>query len=431
MKIKKIKAIQILDSRGNPTIQAGVKIDDIWGYFSVPSGASTGVHEALELRDGGHDFNGLGVTKAISNIEKNIANELIGKEISGQKELDELLIKLDGTANKANLGANAILAVSAAFSRAAAVYYDLPLYEYLKVIFDEGDFELGAAKEKKFLMPDLYMNILNGGAHAENNVDIQETMIVPHAKTVIEKVKIGAEVYHALKKVLKGRQLSTGLGDEGGFAPNLESNTKGIEMVLEAIESAGYQAGKDVEIALDIAASELYKTEKENKYVLASENIALSDIQMTSLYKEMIQNYPIVSIEDGLAQDDWEGWTAMTERIGKEVQLVGDDLFVTNPKRIQMGIEKKAANAVLIKINQIGTISETFDAMRLANKHKYKCMVSHRSGETCDPYIADLTVATGAGQIKSGAPARSERTSKYNRLIEIESEIDKRKGKNE
>jgi enolase len=270
------------------------------------------------------------------------------------------------------------------------------------------------------------MNIINGGAHAANNVDIQETMIVPKAKSVEDKVRIGSEVYHCLKDVLRSKKLSTGLGDEGGFAPDLESNTKAIEVILEAVDKAGYKAGKDVNLALDVAASELYDPEKDEKYILSSENVALSSMQMASWYKELISSYPIISIEDGLSQDDWEGWRAMTDRIGKQVQLVGDDLFVTNPVRIKQGIDSFVANAVLIKVNQIGSITETLDAIRLATSKKYKCMISHRSGETEDNFIADLVVATGTGQIKSGAPARSERTAKYNRLIEIEKELNKK-----
>lgn len=422
LKITDLKALQILDSRGNPTIKAFVKVNDFWGDFSVPSGASTGIHEALELRDGGKEYNGLGVSKAILNIEEKIKPKILGENPLDQKRIDQIMIDLDGTENKSNLGANAILAVSGAVTRAAAKALNIPLYEYLRNIF-ENDKYIANKKFEKYVLPDLYMNIINGGAHAANNVDIQETMIVPKAKTITEKIQIGTEVYHALKEVLKSRKLSTSLGDEGGFAPDLESNTKAIEIILEAIEKSGYKAGKDVNLALDIAASELFDPNKDEKYILTSENVGLSSTQMSSWYKELISNYPIVSIEDGLAQDDWEGWRALTERIGKQVQLVGDDLFVTNPDRINLGIKTYAANAVLIKINQIGTISETFEAIRLANSKKYKCMISHRSGETDDSYIADLVVATGSGQIKAGAPARGERTAKYNRLIEIEKEI--------
>lgn len=425
MQIIDIKATEILDSRGNPTLKVYVSTKNYTESFSVPSGASTGIHEAIELRDKEKGFGGNGVKKAIANVEGTIRSALIGKNIFEQAAIDRFMIELDGTANKSVLGANAILGVSGAVTRVAAKEAGLPLYEYLQNLFEnKGTYKKGKAS-KKYNMPDLYMNIINGGAHAANNIDIQETMIVPKAKTIAKKVQIGAEVYQCLKEVLKGKKLATSLGDEGGFAPDLESNTKAIEIIIEAIERAGYIPGKDVSIALDVAASEIYEEDKDQKYILASENVGLSSMQMCSWYKELIANYPIVSIEDGLAEDDWEGWTAMTERIGKEVQLVGDDLFVTNPERIQQGIEAKAGNAVLIKVNQIGTITETLEAIQLAYNNKYKCMISHRSGETEDSFIADLVVATGTGQIKSGAPARGERTAKYNRLIEIEKEIKK------
>lgn len=425
MKITDIKAIQILDSRGNPTIKAFVRAGDSWGEFSVPSGASTGVHEALELRDGGDKFGGLGVEKAIKNILGPIKNTVLGIDVTDQRGLDEALIRADGTENKSGLGANAILAVSGAATRAAANALNIPLYSYLRVIFEnngiwQSDF---AISNKDYVMPDLYFNIVNGGKHAENNIDIQESMIVPHATTVAEKVRIASEVYGSLRSLLKGMNLQTGLGDEGGFAPSLDSNSKTIELIVEAIEKAGYKPEDDVSVALDIAASEIYEDSKDKKYVLASENVALSSIQLVSWYKELILKYPIISIEDGLAQDDWDGWKLMTERIGEKVQLVGDDLFVTNVSRIQEGIDHKVANAVLIKINQVGTITETFDAINLAKQNGYKSMISHRSGETADSFIADLVVATSVAQIKAGAPARGERTAKYNRLIEIESEL--------
>lgn len=417
MKISEITAVQILDSRGNPTIKVSVCVDDKhWGSFSVPSGASTGVHEALELRDGGEPFNGLGVEKAVANVLGPIRSALLGQNPTNQAAIDKLLIELDGTKNKSKLGANAILGVSGAVTRAAAVALGKPLYQYLREIFDDKS-------GGKYVMPKMYFNIINGGAHADNNVDIQETMIVPQKGTIEENLRIASEVYHALKKVLESANLATGLGDEGGFAPDLDSNTKALDIVLEAIQKAGYKAGKDVCLALDIAASELYRPDNDAKYVLKGDGTALTAQQLCSWYKELIGDYPIVSIEDGLAQDDWEGWIHMTSRIGGSVQLVGDDLFVTNVARIQQGIDNRAANAVLIKVNQIGTIIETFEAIRLALKNGYKCMISHRSGETEDSFIADLAVATGVGQIKAGAPARGERIAKYDRLLEIEQEL--------
>lgn len=425
MKITDLSAIQILDSRGNPTIKVTATVDGVCGSFSVPSGASTGVHEALELRDKGKAYNGQGVTGAIANVVGPIREALFGKDPMNLAEIDKLLIELDGTKNKSKLGANAILGVSGAITRATAAALNLPLYQYLRELFEnEGRFSASQKlSRREFSLPKMYFNIINGGAHAANNVDIQETMIVPQKETVAENLRIASEIYHALKAVLTGRALSTGLGDEGGFAPDLESNTAALELVVEAIEKAGYKPGKDVALALDIAASELYHPDRDSKYVLAGEGVALSSQQLCSWYKELIGKYPIISIEDGLSEDDWEGWVQMTGRIGDDVALVGDDLFVTNVDRIQQGIDNKTANAVLIKVNQIGTITETFDAIHLGLKHGYTCMISHRSGETEDSFIADLAVATGVGQIKSGAPARGERTAKYNRLIEIEAAI--------
>jgi len=425
MKITDVNAIQILDSRGNPTLKVSVAVDSVWGSFSVPSGASTGIHEALELRDGGKPYNGLGVTKALAAVVGPLKEAILGKDPTNLAEIDRIMNDLDGTKNKSKFGANAILGVSGATARATAEVLELSLYKYLRELYEnDGHFqpELKLSRSS-YVLPKMFFNIMNGGAHAANNIDIQETMIVPQRDSVAENLRIASEVYHSLKSVLVSRKLSTGLGDEGGFAPDLESNTKALELILEAIEKAGYKAGKDVVLALDVAASELYDPEKDNKYVLGSEGVGLSSQQMASWYKELIATYPIISIEDGLAQDDWEGWVQMTERIGDAVQLIGDDLFVTNVKRIQQGIDNKAANSVLIKVNQIGTITETFEAIRLATKNGYRCMISHRSGETEDSFIADLVVATGVGQIKSGAPARSERTAKYNRLVEIEQEI--------
>lgn len=415
MKIQDIKALQILDSRGNPTLKVSVKSEDNWGSFCVPSGASTGTFEALELRDNTKAFNGLAVTKAIGHVETTVKEALIGQDPTKQAEIDQIMIELDGTANKSKLGANAILGVSGAVARVSAINMNLPLYRYLADIFGS----------KKLVLPKMYFNILNGGKHADNNLDIQETMIVPMKETVAENLQIASEVYHKLKKVIESMGLSTGLGDEGGFAPNLESNTKSIEFILEAITEAGYKPGKDVSLALDVAASELYDPDAEDHYFLASENVKLSAMQLVSLYRDLADNYPIISIEDGLAEEDWEGWQMMTERIGKKVQLIGDDIFVTNVERIKKGIDLGVANSVLIKLNQIGTLTETFEAIKLAKKNNYQVMISHRSGETEDSFIADLSVATDARQIKSGAPARSERTAKYNRLREIEHDINK------
>jgi enolase len=367
----------------------------------VPSGASTGVHEALELRDGGKLYGGLGVTKAVVNVVGPIRTAVLGLDPTDQEGLDKALLALDGTKNKSKLGANAILGVSGAVVRATAKALELPLYAYIRQLYD-------GKKRGDYVMPKMYFNIINGGAHAANNVDIQETMIVPMRDSVSDNVRIASEVYHSLKSVLTSLGLSTGLGDEGGFAPNLESNTKALDLIVEAVKKAGYKPGKDVSIALDVAASEIFRPTSDNKYILGSEGVALTAQQLCSWYKELLANYPIISIEDGLAQDDWQGWVHMTERLGSMVQLVGDDLFVTNVARIQQGIDNKAGNAVLIKVNQIGTITETLDAIRLATKHGYRCMISHRSGETEDSFIADLVVATGVGQIKSGAPARGE-----------------------
>jgi len=427
MKITDVKAIQILDSRGNPTLKVGVAVDGKWGYFAVPSGASTGAHEALELRDGKKAYSGLGVEKAVQNVLGPIKEAIEGVDPMNQRALDDILLKLDGTKNKSKLGANAILGVSGAVVVATASALSKPLYRYLNDLFENESHyqpELGVTKVD-FVFPKMYFNVLNGGKHAENNVDIQESMIVPMKNSVAENVRIASEVYHTLKKLLLSQNLSVGLGDEGGFAPNLESNNRVLELLVEAITKTGYKPGKDVSIALDVAASEIFDSEKDNKYILGSENIGLSSQQMVAWYRELIGTYPIVSIEDGLAEDDWAGWTLMTEKIGGKVQLLGDDLFVTNPERIALGIERRAANAVLIKLNQIGTVTETFEAIKLAQKNGYKCMISHRSGETADTFIADLAVATGVGQIKSGAPARGERVAKYNRLLEIEKELER------
>ena len=406
-----VYAREVLDSRGNPTVE--VEVGTVNGGFSsaiVPSGASTGVHEAVELRDGEERYNGKGVEKAVNNVNEKIAEELICFDVFDQLGIDKMLIELDGTENKGELGANAILGVSLAVARAAANEAGLPLYQYL-----------GGVNGKTLPIP--MMNIINGGEHADNNVDIQEFMIMPiGAETFKEALRMGAEVYHALKKVLKDKGLSTGVGDEGGFAPNLESNKKAFDCILEAVKAAGYEPGKDIVLAIDAAASEFYDEDKK-KYVLAGEGREFTSEELSKFYQELVNEYPIYSIEDGLAEDDWEGWKHLTELIGDKVQLVGDDFFVTNTKRLQEGIEKKSANSILIKLNQIGTITETLDAIELAKRHNYTAIISHRSGESEDSTIADLAVATNAGFIKTGAPARSERVAKYNELLRIEDEL--------
>lgn len=406
-----VYAREVLDSRGNPTVE--VEIGTVNGGFGssiVPSGASTGVHEAVELRDGEERYNGKGVEEAVKNVNERIAEELICFDVFDQLGIDKMLIELDGTENKGELGANAILGVSIAVARAAANEAGLPLYQYL-----------GGVNSKTMPIP--MMNIINGGEHADNNVDIQEFMIMPiGAETFKEALRMGAEVYHALKKVLKDKGLSTGVGDEGGFAPNLESNKKAFDCILEAVKVAGYEAGKDIVLAIDAAASEFYDADKK-KYILAGEGREFNSEELSKFYEELVNEYPIYSIEDGLAEDDWDGWKHITELLGDKVQLVGDDFFVTNTKRLQEGIEKKSANSILIKLNQIGTITETLDAIELAKRHNYTAIISHRSGESEDSTIADLAVATNAGFIKTGAPARSERVAKYNELLRIEDEL--------
>ncbi|MCI5642713.1 phosphopyruvate hydratase [Peptoniphilus sp. SGI.035] len=406
-----VYAREVLDSRGNPTVE--VEIGTVNGGFGssiVPSGASTGVHEAVELRDGEERYNGKGVEEAVKNVNERIAEELICFDVFDQLGIDKMLIELDGTENKGELGANAILGVSIAVARAAANEAGLPLYQYL-----------GGVNSKTMPIP--MMNIINGGEHADNNVDIQEFMIMPiGAETFKEALRMGAEVYHALKKVLKDKGLSTGVGDEGGFAPNLESNKKAFDCILEAVKAAGYEAGKDIVLAIDAAASEFYDADKK-KYILAGEGREFNSEELSKFYEELVNEYPIYSIEDGLAEDDWDGWKHITELLGDKVQLVGDDFFVTNTKRLQEGIEKKSANSILIKLNQIGTITETLDAIELAKRHNYTAIISHRSGESEDSTIADLAVATNAGFIKTGAPARSERVAKYNELLRIEDEL--------
>ena len=399
-------AREVMDSRGNPTVEVEVVLEDgSFGRASVPSGASTGAYEAVELRDGGDRYLGKGVQNAVENANEDIASEIIGMDALDQIAIDKAMIELDGTANKGKLGANAILGVSLAVAKAAADATGLTLYNYL-----------GGVNAKVLPVP--MMNILNGGEHADNNVDIQEFMIMPvGANSFAEALRMCAEVYHNLKAVLNEKGLNTGIGDEGGFAPDLSSNEEAIAVIIEATEKAGYKPGDDILIALDVAATELYK---DGKYHLEGEGKVLTSEEMVSYYEELINKYPIISIEDGLAEDDWEGWKMMTDRIGDRVQLVGDDLFVTNTERLARGIEKGVANSILIKVNQIGSLTETIDAIEMAKKAGYTAVISHRSGETEDTTIADLAVALNAGQIKTGAPARSERVAKYNQLLRIE-----------
>lgn len=411
--ISKITAQEILDSRGNPTVRATVVLSDgSKGVAAVPSGASTGTHEALELRDGGTRYGGKGVLKAVKNVEGVIAKKLVGLEAGKQSEIDLVLLKLDGTANKSKLGANAILAVSLAHARAAATSQKQPLYKWIR-----NNFKL---PEKKWVLPVPTMNIVNGGRHANNGLSIQEFMIVPIHKKMTERVRIGAEVFHTLAGLLNKKGFPTGVGDEGGFAPSLPNNEQAIKLIMQAIKEAGFTAGKQVCLAMDFAASEFFRA---GKYYFENPQTASTADQMIDLVLLWSRRYPIISIEDPLAEDDWQAWEKITKRLGKDLTLVGDDLFVTNVKRIQMGLEKKAANAVLIKLNQIGTLSETIAAIYLAKQHKYKVSVSHRSAETADTFIADLAVAVNAEFIKTGSLSRSERVEKYNRLMEIEAEL--------
>jgi enolase len=409
--ISKVHAREILDSRGNPTIEVEVTagVMGVVGRAGVPSGASTGEAEAVELRDGDDArYLGKGVTKAVANVNERIAPELLGHPVTGQRDIDALLIALDGTDNKAELGANAILGVSLACAKAGALVSQLPLYAYL-------------GGPNAHLLPVPMMNVLNGGSHADSNVDFQEFMVAPlGAPSFSEALRTGAEVYHHLKKVLKDRGLGTGLGDEGGFAPDLESNEAALDLLVDAIGAAGYEPGRDVAIALDPATSEIYR---DGAYQLEGEGRTLSSADMVDLWEDLIGRYPIVSIEDGLDENDWDGWKLLTERIGDRVQLVGDDLLVTNPSFVQRGIDEKAANSVLVKVNQIGSLTETLDAVQLAHRAGWTTMISHRSGETEDATIADIAVAVNAGQIKTGAPARSDRVAKYNQLLRIEEQL--------
>ncbi len=410
--IVKVVGRQILDSRGNPTVEVDVITScGSKGRAAVPSGASTGVHEAVELRDQDKAvYLGKGVLKAVKNVNETIANALVGMSVFNQKEIDTRLCELDGTENKSNLGANAILGVSLAVARAAAEVVMLPLYQYIGGV--------GAVT-----MPVPMMNILNGGSHADNLIDIQEFMVMPlGASSFSEGLRWGTEIFHHLKDVLKARGLSTNVGDEGGFAPNLGSNEEAIELVIEAIRKAGFTPGKDVYIALDAASSEFYKN---GKYVFESTGDSRSSAEMVQFWKEWIEKYPIISIEDGLDEDDWEGWKLLTESIGDKIQIVGDDLFVTNTKRLQRGITESTANSILIKVNQIGTLTETIEAVQMATRNGYTSVMSHRSGETEDHFIADLAVALNCGQIKTGSASRSDRISKYNQLLRIEEELGK------
>ena len=405
--IKSITAREILDSRGNPTVEVEVRLDDkSMARAAVPSGASTGAFEAAELRDGGKRYLGKGVENAVKNIVEKIAPVVIGLDALDQKVIDEKMINLDGSKNKSNLGANAILGVSLAVARAAAISTGQALFKYI-----------GKAEGKTLPVP--MMNILNGGAHADTNVDIQEFMVAPiGAPTFKESLRWGAEIYHSLKSVLKGKGLATSIGDEGGFAPDLASNRAALDLILQAIESAGFKAGVDIGLAMDVAATEFFEN---GKYKFEGKELTAE--QMINYYRELVTSYPLLSIEDPLDEDDWDGWRNLTAQLGDKIQIVGDDLFVTNPERLQRGIESKSANALLVKVNQIGTLSETIAAVTLAHKNNFKSMMSHRSGETEDTTIADLAVALNCGQIKTGAPARSERVAKYNQLLRIEEEL--------
>ncbi|MHB8170223.1 MAG: phosphopyruvate hydratase [Thermincolia bacterium] len=409
--IESIYAREILDSRGNPTVEVDVILEDgTLGRAAVPSGASTGAYEAVELRDEDKSrYLGKGVLKAVDNVNDVIAPEIIGMDATDQIGIDRLMIDLDGTPNKSKLGANAILGVSMAVAKAAAEALGLPLYQYL-----------GGTNAKELPVP--MMNILNGGKHADNNVDIQEFMVMPvGAESFADGLRMGVEIFHSLKAVLKGKGLNTAVGDEGGFAPNLKSNEEALKIIVEAIEKAGYKPGEDVLLALDVAATELYK---DGKYILEGEGVTKTVDEMIAFYQELTSKYPIISIEDGLSEDDWEGWKKLTQTLGGKVQLVGDDLFVTNTERLARGIETTTGNSILVKVNQIGSLTETFEAIEMAKRAGYTAVISHRSGETEDVTIADIAVATNAGQIKTGAPSRTDRVAKYNQLLRIEEELD-------
>ncbi|MFA9400316.1 MAG: phosphopyruvate hydratase [Acidobacteriota bacterium] len=411
--IEAVHARQILDSRGNPTIEVEVTVETgHTGRAAVPSGASTGEFEAVELRDGGDGWLGKGVGQAVANVNREIEPALIGFDVTDQGGIDRLMIELDGTENKGRLGANAILGVSLAAARAAALMEQRPLYSYLAGLYGDDDADL---------LPVPMMNVLNGGVHADNSVDFQEFMVMPAgADSFSECLRIGTEVFHSLKKILSGHGLATSVGDEGGFAPDLSSNEAALEMLIEGIEGAGYRPGEDVFIALDPATSEIFE---DGLYRLEHEDRSLTGEQMTAYWESAVDRFPIVSIEDGMDEEDWQGWKYQTDRLGDRIQLVGDDLFVTNPVRLKRGIDEGVANSILVKVNQIGTLSETLEAIRMATDAGYTAVISHRSGETEDTTIADLAVATGAGQIKTGAPSRSDRVAKYNRLLRIEEQL--------
>jgi enolase len=411
--IVSIHAREILDSRGNPTVEADVMLEGgAMGRAAVPSGASTGEHEAVELRDGDKDhYLGKGVLQAVENIESALAPELTGMDASNQRLLDQTMVALDGTPNKARLGANAILAVSMAAARASATALKLPLYRYLGGV-------------NACVLPVPMMNILNGGAHADNNVDFQEFMVLPAgAESFSEALRWGAEIFHTLKGVLKKNGYNTAVGDEGGFAPSLKSNEEAIELILQAVEIAGYKAGEDIFICLDPAASEFYDKDKGRYIFKKSDKSERTGAEMAKYWEDWCRKYPIVSVEDGLAEDDWDGWKAITDSIGNNIQLVGDDLFVTNTERLEKGIKEGVANSILIKVNQIGTVTETLEAIQMARRYGYTSIISHRSGETEDTFIADLAVATGAGQIKTGSASRTDRIAKYNQLLRIEEQL--------
>ena len=406
MKIANIIGREVLDSRGNPTVEVEVVLEDgVKAIALVPSGASTGIKEALELRDGSNRYLGKGVLKAVNNVNTVIKERLVGENVFEQQKIDNIMLELDGTVNKSKLGANAILGVSMACLKAAAKESNKELYEYIGT---------------EYSLPRPMMNILNGGAHADNNLDFQEYMIIPINQKFSEALRIGAEVFHTLKSILKSRGLATSVGDEGGFAPNLDNNKEGLDLIVEAITKAGYTPGKDVCIGLDVASSEFYE---DGKYDLKGENRVLSTDELIDYYVELINKYPIISIEDPFSEVDWEGFTKFTKLVGDKVQIVGDDLFVTNKKELQKGIDLKAGNAILIKVNQVGTITETLDAINLAKANGYKTIISHRSGETEDTTIADLAVGLNLGQIKTGSLSRSERIAKYNRLLRIEEKL--------
>ena len=408
--ITDVFAREIMDSRGNPTVEVDVILEDgTLGRAAVPSGASTGMFEAVELRDGDKGrYLGKGVLKAVENVNQIIAPELVGLEATDQVGADRIMIELDGTPNKGKLGANAILGVSMAVAKAAAGSFGLPLYQYL-----------GGFNAKQLPVP--MMNILNGGAHADNNVDIQEFMVMPvGAASFAEALRMGAEIYHNLKKVLSERKLATAIGDEGGFAPNLASNEEALKVIMEAINKAGYKPGEQVVLALDVASSEMFK---DGKYHLEGEGLVKTPAEMVEYYAELVAKYPIISIEDGMAEEDWDGWKLLTDTLGSKVQLVGDDLFVTNTERLSRGIKTGVGNSILVKVNQIGSLTETFDAIEMAKRAGYTAVISHRSGETEDATIADIAVAVNAGQIKTGAPARTDRIAKYNQLLRIEEEL--------